>query len=1046
MHSQLNATGGAVASRADLPVGPRRGGRHRWWRTRGLWTLTALVAAAAMAASSIVVAPSASANDTTSVSVDEASLRRALFTMHMRARINGADGFKDMMLSAEMIAYRQLHPQATRQQIIEHSVIRRNFYNSRLTADDLERPAYQFVLKLLELSAMAPGGTVAAPIMRELMESTVGTQLRNYGAMVDQITAAQFQHSWFQQAYEVQNWIWHGVANLSLADSTFREAWNATFGVQYNVDGAATIDSLAADPYLATWLNVNAILDNQQNNQQWLADTMAQLEDLLGAIGGRVDGYNEALRELLERFPLANDAAQPTAQDRRAAVQQANAAQQWINGAAGAVEVLALLAGFVDPRAGQTVAAVGRAASQIATAINQYLPTVAGLGLGAALTSMSTLALTGNVLGAISALLPIFAGGLSPEEQILDQLRALRQDVADLRTNMNDRFDRIERGLGTIYADMLEQFGVVIELQNATNAQLIQINERLAKLTEQVDMWGSAIFANQKTAAVSDIKRRINRGVGYEARTGRPLPYSDTSVNYSDLAEDLVFDATEVARDSRFIAPFTATDSNQALNMYGTYGSIGYLHHYGKGNGLGSGSNEVHNPVDAEAWLLAATGYQMLLAQNPEHGARTDSEQSDRLLAAGNQIQEAARDLSRAKKDPVAPYGHLNDLMRNAIMQYRVTAWEMSKRAAVIRDEIRGAGQHNPFAGPKQDVPAGQKPTADPATVPSCTAGGVALSRPSQVSYIDLPQALWVAQYGRADSPVQLCHESGWINVDTRTSGRWEITTADLQFSMRVRQKWDGTWRVVREWTKVFPLGEVCRVHVDGTPGACRQASQDIARWDSTYKAQFQQSASDVDNIEEARVRSTNWLHQQAADYYTRVSRELSNPNPTKPEETLYHLNQQLTKQARLMTSYIKLGFGTALQQDERISSNLVGRYRTPSDMDGTNMVTGPYEHARSNYCADNAFPCTLKPEAAIETSPLTGESRLGCNLQTTLDPVAYCLEYLTYQRTDVMRDQLVLWSKKLADKEYVEGLPAVELALQSIRTAQAVAAATPIQ
>ncbi|WP_433531144.1 hypothetical protein ACQPYA_03255 [Micromonospora sp. CA-263727] len=1003
-----------------------------------------------MLASGVVVAPPASANDNGPVTVDDASLRRALFTMHMRARINGSDGFKDLMLSAEMVGYRQLHPQATRQQLIEHSVVMRNWYNSKLTADDLERPAYQFVLKLLELSAMAPGGAIAAPIMKELMESTVGSQLRNYGSMVDQITAAQFQYSWFQQAYEGQNWIWHAVANLSLADGNFREAWNATFGVQYNVDAAATIDSLAADPYIATWLNVNAILEHQQNNQQWLADTMAQLNELLTAIGGRVDGYNEVLRALVERFPLTNDGPTPTAQDHRAAVQRANDAQEWINGAASAVEVLALLAGFVDARAGKTVAGVGRAAVQIATAINQYLPTVAGLGLGAALTSMSTLALTGNVLGAISALLPVFAGGPSPDEQILEQLRVLRQEVAELRTTMNDRFDRIERGLSTIYTDMLDQFGVVIALQNATNAQLIQINERLAKLTERVDMWGNAIFANQKTAAVSEIKRRINQAVGYEARTGRPLPYADVSVNYSDTAQDLMFDATDVARDTRFIAPFGAADPDHALGTFGTYGSIGYLHDYGKRNGLGSGSNAVHNPVDAEAWLLAATGYQMLLAQNPQHAAATETDQHAKVIAAGDQIQDAVRDLSKAKEDPEGHYGHLNDLMRNAIMQYRFTALDMANRAAAIRDEIRGAGKHNPFAGPNQAVPDGQKPTADPATVPSCNSGGVALSRPSQgpgeVKYADLPQALWVAQYGRADSTIQLCHESGWTNVDIRRSGRWEITTADLQFTIRVRQKWDGNWRVVREWTRVFPLGEVCRVHDDGQPGACRQASQDIAKWDSTYRALFQQSASKVDNTEEARVRSTNWLHQQAADYYTRVTRELANPNPTRPEETLHVLNQRLATQARLLTAYVKLGFGTATAQDELISSNLVGLFRTPSDLDGLNMITDAYQHGRSNYCADWAFPCRLRPESEIKTSPLTGESRLGCTLQTTLDPIAYCLEYLTYQRTDVMRNRLVFWSQKLANKEYKEGLPAVDLVLQAIRTAQAAATGTSIE
>ncbi|WP_428961186.1 hypothetical protein [Micromonospora fluostatini] len=1035
-----------MATRGDLPVLRSRDGWRRL-RHRGLRALTALLVTVGVAVASFAVAPPAAANDNGPVSYEDADLRRALFTMHMRARLNGSDGLRDMMLSAHMAGYRQLNPQATAQQLIDQSVSVRNWYNSQLSDDDLERPAYQFVLKLLELSAAAPGGAVAAPVMRQLLETTVGAQLHNYGTMVDQITAAQFQYSWFQQSYESQNWIWQAVANLGTSDSTFRQAWNSVFGTKYNVDAGATIDTLAADPYMATWLNVGAILDNQQNNQQWLADTMAQLKELLGAINGRVEGYNEALRQFVERFPLANNVPTPSSAEHQAAVERANSAQQWINGASSAVEILSVLAGFASEDARRVVSGVGKAAIQIATAINQYLPAVAGLKLGAALTSMSTLALTGNVLGAISALLPVFSGGVTPEQQILDELRALREEVAELRTNMNDRFDRVERGLNAIYVDMMEQFGVIIRLQNATNVQLIQINAALAKVTERVDMWGHDLFIAAKTAEVSEMKRRINQVVGFETRNKLPLPYAGADVNYTTYAQNMVFDATDVARNSTFIAKTDEADPDTAFSKYGTYGSIGYLHEYAKGNNLNSGSTQNHMPADAEAWLLAASGYQMLLAQNPQFAARVGSAETDLVIAEGEKIQAAARDLSRAKKEPEGHYRHLNDLMQNAIMQYRVTAVEMERRATAILNGIRGTDRHNPFGGPDQPVPAGQKPTADPATVPSCTPGPgtAALSRPNVVKYAgeELANALWVAHWGKANSAVSLCHESGWTNVETRRSGLWEITRADLQFSFKVRQNWNGVQETVREWKQVIPLGEVCRVHENGLPGACRQAWQDVAKWDSTYKASFQ--PTEVDNRVAAKQRVTNWLNQQAGDYYTKVTRELNNPSPATEEETLYRLNKQLTTQAKLMTAYVKLGFGTAMAQDELISSNLVGHYRTPSDSDGLNQVTGAYEHARANYCLPGTNPCKLKPEGQINTSPLTGEQRLKCTRTAPLDPISHCLEHLTYERTDVMRYQLVFWSEKLAKDEYQEGLPAVDLALQSLRTADTIAQHTPV-
>ncbi|KXK60622.1 hypothetical protein AWW66_17845 [Micromonospora rosaria] len=1000
------------------------------------------MATVGVAVASFAVAPPAAANDNGPVTMDEQVLREALFTMHMRGRMSGAEGYKDLMISYGMLAYRERNPQSTARQMIQHGVVLRNHYNSQLTANDLERPAFQFMMKLLELTAQVPGAG-GASIVKDLLESTAGQQLQNYGSMVDQITAAQAHYSWHQHLHQTQNRIWQRVARVALVDSTFLEAWNSEFGVRYNVNPAGTTEDLSADPYVETWLNTNAILLNQHNDKKWLEEAMGQVTGLLTAINGRVDGYNEAVRQLAAQYPLTNGAPRPEPVAYQAAVQRASTAQDWIDGAAGALNVLAHLVGFADKRKGEIVAGVGRSAVQIATAINQYLPTIAGLGLSQALTSMSTLALTGNVLGAISALLPVFGGGNTPEQQILDELRSLRAEVGQLRENMNDRFDRIERGLTTMYTDMMNEFETIINLQRATDAQLTRINERLAGLTERVDMWGLTILRNQQQDVSGQIRSRINDVVGFKAETGLELPYHGDGENYASYARELREDARDRALNGPVVAPRTGITTADALTSYGTYGSIAHLLAQASAKGLPT--QGVTAVRDAETWALAATGYQMLMAQNPEHAARLGTQVTAEVVSSGEQIQEAVRLFSAPREpvegEPTPQYPFMNDYLHGLVMAYRITVVEMVKRMAEIRDEIRQGGKHDPFGLPEQPVPAGQKPTGDPATVPSCNSGP-ALSRPSDVEYADLEQALWVAQYGRSDSAITLCHESGWTNVSTHRSGKWEITRADLQFSFKARQKWDGNQRIIREWTKVIPLGEVCRTHDDGLPGACRQSSQDVAKWDSTYKAQFG-NATFIDNEKAETDRAKKWLHQQGGDYYTKVHEELTNPHPQDPRtQTLYALNKKATEQARHYTAVVKLGFGTALSQDELMGLNLVGTNRAPYDLDGLNLITGPFEHARNNYCVADSNPCELK---GTITKPLEGEKLLNCVHAVTLDPIAACIEGLMYYRTDILYERMNFWSEKIKNEEYVEGLPAVEAILQAVRTADTVARSTPV-
>jgi hypothetical protein len=102
---------------------------------------------------------------------------------------------------------------------------------------------------------------------------------------------------------------------------------------------------------------------------------------------------------------------------------------------------------------------IGSSIVQVADAYTSWTKAVAGLGTLDALTSLSTAAMTGNVISAVLNVVSLFgAGQPTPEQMILEQIGKLREQVSELRSEMHDRFDRVDQQLNTIYTTMQDRF------------------------------------------------------------------------------------------------------------------------------------------------------------------------------------------------------------------------------------------------------------------------------------------------------------------------------------------------------------------------------------------------------------------------------------------------------------------------------------------------------------------------------------------------------------------------------------------------------------
>jgi uncharacterized protein (TIGR03000 family) len=155
-----------------------------------------------------------------------------------------------------------------------------------------------------------------------------------------------------------------------------------------------------------------------------------------------------------------------------------------IQEAESAVQGLSALCRLVgQPELARGVSKVGEAVLGAYTSIQKFrLPTSSAGKIGA-------VALTGNLLGAVGTLLDLL-GGPSLEQLILEEVRALRAEVQQLRREMHDRFDRIDVRLAMIHADLhdrLDRIERILDTERSERTtQLAEIQKSQAWLADRL--------------------------------------------------------------------------------------------------------------------------------------------------------------------------------------------------------------------------------------------------------------------------------------------------------------------------------------------------------------------------------------------------------------------------------------------------------------------------------------------------------------------------------------------------------------------------------
>lgn len=308
--------------------------------------------------------------------------------------------------------------------------------------------------------------------------------------------------------------------------------------------------------------------------------------------------------------------------------------------------VLSTLVGFVDPKLGKEIGTISNSIIQIADSMNGWLKTISGVGTTDKVAALGAFVVSGNVLNAVMGVVSLFgSSGPTPDQMILEEIGKLRQDVNQLRTEMHDRFDRVDQELNTIYATMQDRFDKIDVQLGKLNAKVDEVQTTLLDLNNKLNRIQRDNYEFLNALGRRPLLEAINGGLGYQKRTGLQMPFQPDFINYENIFQSWAtihaFDPLESGPSQRDYSPGALLNE---LNAFPIDSNINYLNGWLVANGYPAISNK-HLPSPRD-WLFATRAYNQLGLEWPQHMKRIDPQRQAQLIAIGDDLVAAMHNLS----------------------------------------------------------------------------------------------------------------------------------------------------------------------------------------------------------------------------------------------------------------------------------------------------------------------------------------------------------------------------------------------------------------
>lgn len=929
------------------------------------------VLAALTMAGSLVAVPPAYAE------IDPTAMDNAVFSAYMRATAKSeADFVKSVVSSAEMLDWRVLNPQATKDQLFDHYlwVARHREEASTAFSGLWERSEHEMLAWTIADLPHAPQAEYRGPTVSVLVAAMTGRDAERMSPRIkDRLTANEQYFDGERRYSEAPGLVWAAVANRARQDPVFKQVWDGEIGAAHKwVSATDSAQTMSDHPMLSMYYDLPSILSKKN-------DPVAVKQEVINQVAELGKGINREYSKIIDVIKEAagkNVPGAPPKPDEKVPVEKAEDEQKQrqdvIDGIKAGFDGLSYIAGALGQHDfAQQVMKVGEAGSKFATASNKLLSFMQTAG---EISGFATAAAMGNFAGALISVVSMFtAGPPSIEQVILSQIAELRKEVQRLGRDMNARFDQIDSRLKEVYGKLAAEF----ERTNARVEEVRLIAKDIASNVLHHQARTQAI-GEATLDAIADMERDkllewANLGVDYSrAHQGDPIPkqtFVDAENIFNAYGTQNTTSAAYVVPEGRYTTEQEAVSTLLKLygdptKSFGPTGAIRFLAWYANESKLAPGfpvppSGKIANPA---VWALAANAYTLMTDQNRAMAATSVARwRADDVITVGKDIQNAIQQF--VLYGQVEP-GKASLLYQNLMTKYRVAMRDFLNSLRVHENAARDGKKYELFGNYEQAIPAdhGMPVAAD---MPHCS-GLSTLPRiktPANATGLDLSPAVMFARYLRfkSDMPEPAytpCYSAQWVNTrvetgtDPLTGKRITVKFGDLQISARQFMVWTPTTGLVeaRRMSAVVKKNveiQFCMWDGPTGPRACkpieeRSEHEEAAKgWEPEFRQAFEKTAK-PENIPDlarsdglGKIFTGEYLDKRKGTYYKKVSESLD----TAPARDVDFAVQ-------LLRAYTEVGLSRVLESDDQMKALLYGErqlYSTP-------LLKQLFGKAKANY------------------------------------------------------------------------------------------------
>lgn len=587
------------------------------------------------------------------------------------------------------------------------------------------------------------------------------------------------------------------------------------------------------------------------------------------------------------------------------------------------------------------------AAEAIQEAADTVLPVAEGLiGIGSSIVngvinfySGNWIGVIGDAFSALQGLEKLFGGSSASKpkpDPVLVAVENLGKQLEKLGTEMHERFDRVDAALEQIYGALTDGLGEILAKLVANERNVAEIFDRLetqrASLVRLEDRVFALFGAEQRRAQ----KEAINLAVGKQTMS---QDLYDTSTN------QFFTWATEHAKDdialgaNRSFAPADLLDElNRGLDTNVDYLRLFTRQVYGLPAPLSNGT--VSNPSD---WGSAARAFGRVITEHPRHfhSEPRNRARLDGIITAGEHIRDTfaaiAADDAPGPIDTGRP--GTGSRVLNAATAYYEDAWAALATAIEQRLATWGADQVTTFdlwKGARQAYNAAHLPN-----LPAISCGPILSGKtfPAGSPYrTTMPNQLGLAIASGLVS-LRVCGTGAeWVNIEDRPETNPRTPVIINRFAqLRVRTEIQvrnsgGTVLATGTGTYLDPGKTlICNFDEDGTDNCDLTASHAVSKADHQWSA----ISTELGYAWSAAVRAPgesvitemvrDWLRgrqQVAAGHIVGL---------LEPGRALSAASVRVSAARKALVSYVELGLPAGLAVDAELRGLLEGGVRPAS-------------------------------------------------------------------------------------------------------------------